>query len=171
MAPKSRFLLLAASLTLILCYGHRFWYMANHACISLSTILHVWNAPSIGVPDHDIPFQRSLVSLAKYREQPFCLIWYFTDNVKSYKGMIITDVHSITELDFSSLQPYPMTDVDSDKGNDFATCGRTGRRNALADILDANHATTSTASLPLEMQKLHCKGEAKAAWDVLRDSS
>ena len=58
------------------------------------------------------------------------------------------------------FQPYPMTDVDPKNTEEFASCGRTGRRNALADILDSNLASTSTASLPNELQKLQCTGNA-----------
>jgi hypothetical protein len=55
-----------------------------------------------------------------------------------------------------------MTDVETGRvqqqKDDFANCGRTGRRNALADILDDNVASTTTAGLPLEIHKLQCTG-------------
>ncbi len=41
---------------------------------------------------------------------------------------------------------------------DFIASGRTGRRNALPDILDNKNAATNTADLPLQMQKLQCSG-------------
>ena len=42
--------------------------------------------------------------------------------------------------------------------NDFIATGRTGRRNAIADIEE--HATTTTAGLPQAMEKLSCgRGE------------
>eukprot|EP00914_Ancora_sagittata_P034373 GHVO01069417.1.p1 GENE.GHVO01069417.1~~GHVO01069417.1.p1 ORF type:complete len:110 (+),score=13.97 GHVO01069417.1:178-507(+) len=57
----------------------------------------------------------------------------------------------------SKFQPYPMTDVDpQQRGGDFGNCGRTGRRNALADILDSNVVSTTTASLPLDLQNMKC---------------
>lgn len=41
---------------------------------------------------------------------------------------------------------------------EFITSGRTGRRNAMADILDSKHASTSTAGLDLDMSSLKCSG-------------
>lgn len=45
---------------------------------------------------------------------------------------------------------------------EFITSGRTGRRNAMADILDSKHASTSTAGLDLDMSALKCSDENKS---------
>lgn len=53
--------------------------------------------------------------------------------------------------------------VDSPTKNlldDFVASGRTGRRNALPDILDEKNATVTTGELPLEMEKLQCSDTA-----------
>ena len=55
-----------------------------------------------------------------------------------------------------------MTDVVDKKGlEDFVISGRTGRRNALPDILDERTRATgpAVASLPQQMGKLTCTGE------------
>jgi len=49
-----------------------------------------------------------------------------------------------------------MTDVDKKGLEEFIVSGRSGRRNALPDILDDNHAATATSELPYEMSKLQC---------------
>lgn len=45
--------------------------------------------------------------------------------------------------------------------DDFVASGRTGRRNALPDILDEKHATVSTGELPFGMEKLKCSDADK----------
>jgi hypothetical protein len=39
---------------------------------------------------------------------------------------------------------------------DFVNTGRTGRRNAVPDILDEKTASVSTGGLPFDMEKLNC---------------
>lgn len=41
---------------------------------------------------------------------------------------------------------------------DFVNTGRTGRRNAVPDILDEKTASVSTGGLPFDMEKLNCSG-------------
>ena len=41
---------------------------------------------------------------------------------------------------------------------DFLNTGRTGRRNAMADVMDSKQTTVSTADLPFELDKLSCCG-------------
>lgn len=41
---------------------------------------------------------------------------------------------------------------------DFIASGRTGRRNAMPDILNSNHAGVGTGGLAEEMDKLNCAG-------------
>ena len=41
----------------------------------------------------------------------------------------------------------------------FIATGRTGRRNAISDMIDSKIRETSTGSLPLQMEKLHCTGK------------
>ena len=49
--------------------------------------------------------------------------------------------------------------MDESKGlEDFLNTGRSGRRNAMADIGDENIASISTSQLPLDMAKLSCAG-------------
>ena len=65
----------------------------------------------------------------------------------------------VIHLSFSQFQI--MADVNvppTPTIEDFAATGRTGRRNAMADILDSNHASVSTADLPFDMEKLTCSG-------------
>lgn len=45
--------------------------------------------------------------------------------------------------------------------DEFLQTGRTGRRNALPDILSEN-SKTSTADLSCKMEKLDCSGDASA---------
>lgn len=45
---------------------------------------------------------------------------------------------------------------------EFISSGRTGRRNAMADILDSQRASTSTAGLDLDMSGLKCSDDDKA---------
>ena len=54
-----------------------------------------------------------------------------------------------------------MTDVDTKGLDEFIASGRTGRRNALPDILDKKVADTDTSELPQDLAKLHCTG----GWD------
>ena len=42
--------------------------------------------------------------------------------------------------------------------DDFLQTGRTGRRNALPDILDKDSSHDNTADLPCQMEKLSCSG-------------
>ena len=42
--------------------------------------------------------------------------------------------------------------------DDFLATGRTGRRNAMPDILDSQKAAVGTGSLQFEMEKLNCTG-------------
>ena len=51
-----------------------------------------------------------------------------------------------------------MTNAEDPDLNEFISSGRAGRRNALPDILDANHANTSTGGLPDDLSKLRCSG-------------
>lgn len=46
-------------------------------------------------------------------------------------------------------------DGHEDATTEFIATGRTGRRNALPDIL-SSHASTSTADLPAALEKLSC---------------
>ena len=41
---------------------------------------------------------------------------------------------------------------------EFIATGRTGRRNAMPDILDSQKAAVSTGGLPFDMEKLNCSG-------------
>lgn len=55
--------------------------------------------------------------------------------------------------------PEVMTEVEcSTVLDDFVNSGRTGRRNAVADILDEKAAKVSTGGLPFDMEKLNCSG-------------
>ncbi|KAH8020555.1 hypothetical protein HPB51_002504 [Rhipicephalus microplus] len=47
----------------------------------------------------------------------------------------------------------------------FLQTGRTGRRNALPDILEEGATNVSTASLPCSFQKLSCSGKTRRAAD------
>lgn len=42
---------------------------------------------------------------------------------------------------------------------DFIASGRTGRRNAMPDILNSNHAGVGTGGLAEDMEKLNCAGK------------
>lgn len=44
---------------------------------------------------------------------------------------------------------------------DFVNTGRTGRRNAVPDILDEKTASVSTGGLPFDMEKLNCSDNNK----------
>jgi len=44
---------------------------------------------------------------------------------------------------------------------EFIAAGRTGRRNAMPDILHSNHASVGTGGLAEEMDKLNCAGTNK----------
>ena len=53
------------------------------------------------------------------------------------------------------LQPYLMTDVaENTLVKKFSSTGRTGRRNALPDVLDEKYSGTSTSGLPSELDQL-----------------
>ena len=52
-----------------------------------------------------------------------------------------------------------MTNVDPPVLEDFIASGRTGRRNALPDILDEKHSETGTADMTLSLDKLQCSGK------------
>ncbi|KAK3088253.1 hypothetical protein FSP39_016620 [Pinctada imbricata] len=47
---------------------------------------------------------------------------------------------------------------------EFNATGRTGRRNAMADILDSKHASVSTADLPFGMENLSCSDDVFYVW-------
>lgn len=49
--------------------------------------------------------------------------------------------------------------VTLDNNSDFYNTGRVGRRNALPDILNHHHSTTSTADLPDKLSALSTTGE------------
>ena len=42
---------------------------------------------------------------------------------------------------------------------EFSSSGRTGRRNALPDILDEKHTGTSTAGIAEGLEKMQCSGK------------
>ncbi|XP_045181820.1 cAMP-dependent protein kinase inhibitor alpha-like [Mercenaria mercenaria] len=44
---------------------------------------------------------------------------------------------------------------------DFIASGRTGRRNAMPDILDSQHAAVGTGGLAEGMEKLNCSDSSK----------
>lgn len=48
--------------------------------------------------------------------------------------------------------------VSLDNNSDFYNTGRVGRRNALPDILNHHHSTTSTADLPDKLSALSTTG-------------
>lgn len=45
--------------------------------------------------------------------------------------------------------------------NEFVASGRTGRRNALPDILNAQHASVGTGGLAEGLEKLNCSDGTK----------
>lgn len=49
--------------------------------------------------------------------------------------------------------------MSEDSVEGFLNSGRTGRRNALPDILDEQYAATGTGDLPTDMDRLSCTGE------------
>lgn len=49
--------------------------------------------------------------------------------------------------------------VSLDNNSEFYNTGRVGRRNALPDILNHHHSTTSTADLPDKLSALSTTGE------------
>src|SRR3989442_888764 len=51
------------------------------------------------------------------------------------------------------------SDTPPEEIGDFLQTGRTGRRNALPDILDEKTGHASTAELPCQMEKLSCSGK------------
>jgi len=77
--------------------------------------------------------------------------------VMDFVAVFVASINSLFYL-FICHQPYQMTDVDSSLELFIAT-GRTGRRNALANIKDGEVCKTSTASLPFQLEKLQCSGE------------
>ncbi|XP_052763153.1 cAMP-dependent protein kinase inhibitor alpha-like isoform X1 [Mya arenaria] len=53
--------------------------------------------------------------------------------------------------------PPPGTDMDPTQSlEEFIASGRTGRRNAMPDILHSNHAGVGTGGLAEDMEKLNC---------------
>ncbi|KAK2151918.1 hypothetical protein LSH36_346g03011 [Paralvinella palmiformis] len=74
--------------------------------------------------------------------------------VMDFVAVFVASINSLFYL-FICHQPYQMTDVDSSLELFIAT-GRTGRRNALANIKDGEVCKTSTASLPFQLEKLQC---------------
>lgn len=67
-----------------------------------------------------------------------------------------------SESSSSNHQPQPSTSTGGNEDNtkvsldDFVQSGRTGRRNAVPDILNDKSAQVSTADLSGEMEKLAC---------------
>lgn len=57
-----------------------------------------------------------------------------------------------------------------DVEKDFQSTGRTGRRNALADVLGA-HKDVSTSDLPLKLEKLSTNGNSTLDIEFLLFSS
>jgi hypothetical protein len=51
-----------------------------------------------------------------------------------------------------------MTDVEIATMDDFVASGRTGRRNALPDILESKHISVGTGGISFDMEKLNCSG-------------
>ncbi|XP_069106360.1 cAMP-dependent protein kinase inhibitor gamma-like isoform X2 [Argopecten irradians] len=49
-----------------------------------------------------------------------------------------------------------MTEVECSHMEDFVNTGRTGRRNALADIQEDQNSAVSTAPITFDMDKLSC---------------
>ncbi|CAI9722070.1 cAMP-dependent protein kinase inhibitor alpha-like isoform X3 [Octopus vulgaris] len=57
----------------------------------------------------------------------------------------------------SSIETNTMTDVDVNSHlQDFIASGRTGRRNALTNIIQDGLSKVSTGDLPYELEKLKC---------------
>ncbi|MPC62512.1 hypothetical protein E2C01_056597 [Portunus trituberculatus] len=52
-----------------------------------------------------------------------------------------------------------------DATSEFIATGRTGRRNAMPDIL-SDHAATTTADLPEALDKLSCSGRPTTCFSV-----
>ncbi|XP_003738265.1 cAMP-dependent protein kinase inhibitor beta [Galendromus occidentalis] len=50
--------------------------------------------------------------------------------------------------------------MNEDTVEGFLNSGRTGRRNALPDILDEQYAATGTGDLPMDMERLSCTDQA-----------
>ncbi|VDI26489.1 cAMP-dependent protein kinase inhibitor beta-like isoform X3 [Mytilus galloprovincialis] len=66
------------------------------------------------------------------------------------------------EKKLNAKSPDAMTDVEcSVVLEDFVNSGRTGRRNAVPDILDEKAAAVSTGGLPFDMEKLNCSDDSK----------
>lgn len=62
----------------------------------------------------------------------------------------------------SSTDTAAEMDVGGVSVEDFIATGRTGRRNAMPDILDSQHASVSTGGLAEGMEKLNCSDGSKA---------
>lgn len=59
----------------------------------------------------------------------------------------------------------------AESNSEFYNTGRVGRRNALPDILNHHHSTTSTADLPDKLGALSTSGEQERERDELAKSS
>ena len=57
-----------------------------------------------------------------------------------------------------------------DATTEFIATGRTGRRNAMPDILN-EHAATTTADLPESLEKLSCSGKLTCSSSPLSPSN
>ncbi|XP_078333358.1 uncharacterized protein LOC111133130 [Crassostrea virginica] len=65
-----------------------------------------------------------------------------------------------------SIKKGTMAEVEvANNLEEFISSGRTGRRNAMADILDSKHASTSTAGIDLDMSGLKCSEDNKSQND------
>ena len=61
-----------------------------------------------------------------------------------------------------SCKPYAMSHANDAHLDEFIKTGRTGRRNALPDILNDKHSMTSTGGLPTCLDNLTFKDEKKS---------
>ena len=62
----------------------------------------------------------------------------------------------LSQFSIVLLQPYPMSDVaENVLLEKFSSSGRTGRRNALPDVMDKKYVGTSVANLPGQLDQLH----------------
>ncbi|XP_060065550.1 uncharacterized protein LOC132545890 [Ylistrum balloti] len=59
-------------------------------------------------------------------------------------------------METSSAAAETMTEIECSHLEEFVNSGRTGRRNAMADIQSDQNNTVSTAPITFEMDKLSC---------------
>jgi hypothetical protein len=76
------------------------------------------------------------------------------------------DVIIITVTKMLAVMTEQSPDSSKDPVEAFLSSGRTGRRNALADIR-GEHAATSTSSLPECLEKLSTNGMCALKWFML----